>query len=380
MTDRSEYVYDNHTLQISCDCATREQIASAIDAALNQYESQHSKLVDRRFFVNLVTDRYGKSFGFAYVFFPNSAIYHMLLGHNEDGSERIELIDDPSWEKPSDGQIPSFDDDNDEEMDYNQPSFIWDQPDAMDSSGDWAAIISEKDNKEQQRQAELAKYQQPQIRVSLEPLMVLDPFELTPLQAEKKRQDIIDRNKEDEEFDANKITVAPEAYFQVDRAMCKPVDDKFMHNVLRCRGVPRHIKERDLKIAFSPYASDITTSHERRVRGQVVTETYPIININNERTAFIIFDPETNDARFALHMMKKVEFTNPDSMLLFSHSFRSDRDAVSAIVKRHRKQNLPRSEPNAARTRSSPSCPGSAPIMRPGPGSNMFDALMSMDD
>jgi hypothetical protein len=118
----------------------------------------------------------------------------------------------------------------------------------------------------------------------------------------------------------------------------------------------------------------------------VVTETYPIVNINKERTAFIIFDPETNDARFALHMMKKVEFTNPDTLIFFSHSFRSDRDAVSAVIKRHsnspRKHNIQRSrsEPNAAKSRSSPSRPGSGPIMRPGPGSNMFDALTTVDD
>src|SRR5690606_9795322 len=111
---------------------------------------------------------------------------------------------------------------------------------------------------------------------------------------------------------------------------------KYMPNILKCKNVPAWITKDDLKVQFAPYASDSETVHERVIKGRRVEETYPFVNINDDRVAFVIFDPSTHDAYFALHMMKKTvigkrlpDGTETRITLIFGHSFRTDRDMIA---------------------------------------------------
>jgi hypothetical protein len=116
-----------------------------------------------------------------------------------------------------------------------------------------------------------------------------------------------------------------------------------MPNILKAKDIPTWITRDYLKAQFTPYASDSTTIHERFIKGGKIEETYPFVNISDNRVGFIIFDPSTHDAQFALHMMKKTVVTKklPNgttlaSTLIFGHSFRTDRDLMTDISQQPR--------------------------------------------
>jgi uncharacterized membrane protein YgcG len=325
------YITDNRTLYIKCDCASAAQIRSAFDEALTKYETEHREHLNCRFRVNLVENKEGISFGISFVFVTNPAVYHMLLGKNADGSDRVEYRDDPSWTPP----IPGDNVNDAGWSTISEPVFT--------ETKSWADMMDEEDEYQAKVEAEKQKYVCPKIAVPLEPLMVLPPYRLTPYQVDEKREKIIDENEGKPDFNPELVEIPPTAYFTVEPALAKPVEPKFMANILKCKGVPPWITKEDLKVQFSPYVSDGETPQERYIKGRRVEETYPFVNINDDRVAFVIFDPSTPDALFALHMMKKTIISKkmPDSSvnkvtLIFAHSFRTDRDMMADISQRPR--------------------------------------------
>ncbi len=310
--------YDTHTLFIKCDCATESQIRQAFQTALSDYQSKYNVELNCKYRVNLVETREGISLGIAFVFVTNSSVYFMLLGKNPDGSDRVTYIDDPSWIPPPQGELSN--------------SSGWSN---IDSSTSWADI-SICDNHDVYQTC-------PKIISQLPPLMELPPYTLTPAQIEAKRLKIIHDNEGKAGFDEKLIEIPTTAHLCVDRAMVTPVEPKFMPHILKSKGVPQWITPQDLKSHFAPYASDNTTIQDRFIKGLRIEEAYPFVNINPEGVAFIIFDPRTHDAQFALHMMRKVTLSKTDAdghlltvTLLFGHSFRTDRDLMVDINQRGR--------------------------------------------
>ena len=337
--------YDVHTLYIKCDCASADQIRNAFNEALTTYQKNNKVRIDCRYRVNLLADREGNSFGLAFVFVTNPAVYHMLLGKNEDGSDRIEYMDDPTWKPPADNELAN-------DCGWSSAAQSID-----DSNLSWADLCDLEDELDRQREEEENRYICPQIAIELEPLMVLPPYKLTPEQIETKRQKIIQENEGKVDFDPDLVSVPEFAHFGVDRAMALPVDPKFMPYILKAQNVPEWVTKEDLKAQFSPYASDSRTLQERTVKGLRIEETYPFVSINDGRVAFIIFDASTHDAQFALHMMKKTVITKKLSdgkvvsvTLIFGHSYRTDRDSMSTItqqprpVQRRDNSNAPRQD------------------------------------
>lgn len=350
----SSYISDNRTLYIKCDCASVQQIRDAFSEALTTYQDATGIDLACRFRVNLVEDREGRSFGIAFVFVSNPAVYYMLLGKNPDGSDRVEYRDDPSWTPPVEGES------------VNDAGWSTISAPVFSKGMTWADIMDEEDAYNAKIEAEKQKYVCPKIAFSLEPLMVLPPYRLSAQQIAEKRDKIIEENEGKSDFDADMVEIPPIAYFGVEPAVAKPVDQKFMPNILKCKNVPDWVTKEDLKAQFSPYASDSLTLQERHIKGRRVEETYPFVNINDDRVAFIIFDPSTNDALFALHMMKKIVITKtlPNKtvnkvVLLFGHSFRTDRDMMADIsqrprpVQRRENANPPRGNNYGQTTRSS---------------------------
>lgn len=328
-----QLIRDNHTLYIKCDSATTEQITKALHQAVSKYCENYGVKISCSFKVSRIETRNGDPHGVAFVYVTNPEVYYMLLGKNPDGTDRIEYRDDPTWAPPSDDMLT-----NDSGWSMISPPL---------TGGNWCDMVEEEE------QEFCMPMVCPKIAVQLPPLMALPPYELTDQQLEAKRQQIIDTNAGKEGFNPDLVTLPREAYFNVDAAICKPVEAKYMPNILKAVGVDDWVTKDDLKVLFAPFAHDHTTMHERVVKGHRSNEAYPFVNINEDRVAFIIFDPATHDAQFALHMMKKttVRKTQADGtqlscILMFGHSFRTDRDIMASINQKPRViSSAPRSRP-----------------------------------
>lgn len=295
--DNQQPIYDEHTLYIKCGTATANDIRQAFSETLSKYKREVDQTFQCRSRVNLVESRDGKSFGIAFVFLTNPAAYHMLLGKNPDGTDRIEYIDDPTWEPPSEGELTN----------RSGWSSITDLPEDID----WGDISDDEDD-----------YPTvcPKIARQLPPLMVLPPYKLTPEQMEEERQSIIEDNLGKKDFDPNKVEIKDDAHFIVDRSFAFRVEDHLMPNILKTTFVPPWITKDDLKAEFRNYASDSVTLQERQVKGIIFKEAFPYVNINENRVAFVIFDQSTNDAYFALHMMKKTTINRQIPASVFKNS------------------------------------------------------------
>ena len=316
----TQNTYDEHTLYIKCDCASVDQIRNAFREALINYRNRvdgiATDVVETRYKVNLVTNHDNVSLGFAFVFITNPAVYYMLLGKNCNGSDRIEYRDDPSWVAPTDDKL------------INNAGWC------STKSTSWADMDEEYDREEEERQRHI----RPKIAVQLEPLMTLPPFKLTKEQIDEKKSKIIMENKNKPNFDEEFVEVSDLAYFGVDAAFVMYLDHKYMPNILKCIKIPMWVTKEDIKVEFASYASNSKTLHERFIKGRKIEEAYPFVNINNDRVGFVIFDPTTRDAQFALHMMMKTTISKEVAgktetvTLIFKHSYRTDRDVVSDII------------------------------------------------
>lgn len=314
---------DKHTLYIKCNYASEKQIYDALNAGLTKYQYDN-KITDLncRFRVNYITNKEGEPLGLAFAFFTDSAIYHMILGRNPDGSERIIEYDDPSWTAPA----------KDQSINEN----------GWGTTSKYSKIVSWADETEAAEEEE-RKNTCPKIRTVLPPLIIIPPVMLTNSQIEEKRQEIIEDNEGKLDFDPKMVRVAREEYLTIEEAMVKPLESKFIPNILKASNVPEWMNVRHLKSIFSPYVSDSTTNQKRIVHGTTLIEPYPFINFSekdDKRSVFMIFDPDTTNARFALHMQMKTTIRDKidnvprSSVLIFHHAFKTDRDMMTDINKR----------------------------------------------
>lgn len=380
MSDK--YLTDNHTLHLTCEGATANQIYTAFNSAIKEYQTTTGKQLECRYRVNMIANKAGVNLGWAFVFVSNPEVYYMLLGHNPDGSERMEYIEDPNWKKPSGEEIVNDAGWATVEMDFTSP-IAW----STSSESDWSLEAEKSDEALRQQQEREASMTCPKIGIPLPPLMVLPSYELTPEQVEEKHHKIIEENQDKPDFDPQMVEVSGTANFKVQCAVVQCLEPKFMHNILRAKNIPDWVSERDLKVLFSPFASDSITTHNRFVKGRKVEECYPFVSISpEERVAFVVFDPNTTNAQFALHMMMKtpVRRKSPEEevMLFFSHSFRSDRD-VMALVSQQPKpvRGPPPKKTPSPRTVRAPSAPihQKAPPKAITPSTNPFSYLAGDD-
>lgn len=120
------------------------------------------------------------------------------------------------------------------------------------------------------------------------------------------------------------------------RVSVNVIDDKRMANILRCRNLPSEITEEDLKNIFKDFASDPDTIQIRFIKGNRVPDTFPYVSVDKNNIAFIVFDPETTDARFALLLNRELTINIGDNSyeLKFNHSFRTEKDITSELRRR----------------------------------------------
>lgn len=295
--------YDNHTLYVNSGVATKAQLTTAFHRALKDVSKTLNRPVTTAFKVNVVIV-HGNYVGYSYVRVQNPEVYNMLIGKNPDGTERVEYIDDPNWQPPAKASV--IEDEIDFETFMSAPT----------NNKSWAELMDEE---EEMKPAK--------IRQLLPPLMKLPSYQYDQEQIKHVTKLLEEQHHG---LSETKVTVPTHGHFEVSRAYVSPVDDRFAPNILCSRNIPAWITENDLKVAFSPYASDITTKHRRKVNGRFISEAYPYVTINNGRVAFVTFDPVGHDAQFALLMTRKLELTSHDRQtsvqLVFNHAFRTNRE------------------------------------------------------
>lgn len=163
----------------------------------------------------------------------------------------------------------------------------------------------------------------PRIKVELPPIIELPPYIYTPEQKALRQAQMKGELKISGSSDEPQVP--DRGYFTVSAAFVTEVDKNFAPNILRSCGVPKWVTATMLKGEFTPYASDSKTEHKRTVHGRIIREPYPFVTMLDDGVVFIIFDPMTHDAGFALHMMKKLNIRQGDkeATLIFSMSYRN---------------------------------------------------------
>lgn len=289
--------FDNNTLYVKSGVAQPEQLKDSLRKAIGEASRLLGKPLKVFFEVNLIVLREGRKVGFGYIRVSNSEVFHLLAGRNADGSERVEYIDDPDWVEPE----------SDDETDMS-----------IKPGQSWADFAEEEE-----------RHICPKIKRVLPPLLTLPGYPLDGKQQAEYKQQVIENAKREgtyEEGMENTIFVPVVGTFETSPAFVTDIDDNLCANVLCTRKVPAWVTEEKLKSTFMKYASDATTKQKRRVGGQTITDTYPFVSINQDRNAFITFDPKTHDAQFALLMTKKLDLQGEGgkaTTLIFTHSYQT---------------------------------------------------------
>jgi hypothetical protein len=94
--DKSFGTYtDSHTLYVTSGPATNDDLRSSFLKALKRVAKTLNKpsLARCQFEVNLIRDRDDNPYGFGYLYVSDPAVYHLLLGRNPDGTERVKIVD-----------------------------------------------------------------------------------------------------------------------------------------------------------------------------------------------------------------------------------------------------------------------------------------------
>jgi hypothetical protein len=272
--------YDHHTIYARVEIATKEQIINIIHDAIYNMKNIVTSYSNCKFKVNLVKLKTGDSRGIAYIRITNKEVYNVLVGLNPDGSSRVEYYPDPLWTLPE--------------------KKLEDAIEELENSCDhvqWADL----DELEQQ-------YIHPMLERELSSLIEIPKFKYTEKQMEYLRKLYTENNIEGD--------VPEYGGIHISRAFVVDPDTKFNHNILCARNIPNWIDETILKDIFIPYVENIRNK-------------YPIVSINthnNIRTAFVTFDPYSNDALFALHMNKHLPIRsgNNKTVLYFSNSYKNE--------------------------------------------------------
>ena len=87
-------------------------------------------------------------------------------------------------------------------------------------------------------------------------------------------------------------------------AIVYPVEEGYLHNVLKCKKIPGWVSVDDILSIAEVYA--IKDPFVEARPEDYVRDSYPMVEITRNGEVFVTYDPETNDALFALHMMKKI--------------------------------------------------------------------------
>lgn len=276
---------DGHTVFVKClKSLTSNDIVDRFKTFLSKYINESGDKIECDYYVNIITNKDDISFGLAFVYITNSEVYYMLFGKNKDGSERCEYIDDPKWIDPPKIRARS-----------NSLKLLEDKKNSLSNSDsllkvDWSIMMDADEEHERKEMLIKNRHVCPKIKVPLEPLIV-------PV--------VNGTNLYNEEF-------------YIEPALPSDVENTCYNHIIKATNVPENITIDDLNNKFRPLITDRTSTYKKKYKGKITEYEYPYIIITNDRTAFIIFDENTNDAKFAIHMAKKTIVKETKLWFVFS--------------------------------------------------------------
>lgn len=264
--------YNNHIVYIKTYTATEAQLREAIHRAIKQAEDILNCTISTQFKINHLP-----TYGFAYVWFTNESVSHLLLGRNLDGTERLE--------------------------------YTYSDVEENIEGKSWADI---NDNV-----------------LRLPPLVTLGEYAITAEQKDELRDMVLAAGyqKTDDQYLA--IDKLATALFEVYPAYIYQVDKIYLNHTLHTKNVPVWLNGSTLKRLFQPYVSNPDKKFIKTIykgNAKIKQEcTYPHVEITSKGSVFINFDPSTNDAAFCRLMTRKLHVKDKDTSqsctLVFEHAF-----------------------------------------------------------
>lgn len=362
--------YDEHTLYIESGVAKEEQIAECLKVAVLQANKYLKRNTNCRFQINLIM-KDGQYVGHGYVRISCPEVYWMMLGFNPDGSERIEEIPDPNWvPSPSSKSFSPIDDFDVSGFGLkNAFSFTQNQKEQKQEKKSWYDLTIEEDSKIQ-----------PMVKRYLPPLVKIPGYAYDEEQT-RYLKSIHESFKRESEYSVQDLhsfensnereeEIPTVGHFVISRAFAYDPVQGYMKYRLCAKNVPDWVPEKAFKAIFSAYASDPKKVGFTNFGKKEVTDTYPIVNLirkdpstfpvssfkgndssskSNEKNkggeecreegvedgvgnkkkgniVLISFDPNNNDAIFALLMTRKLKVVHPTNpalscVLHFNHAY-----------------------------------------------------------
>ena len=258
--DKYGKFFDDHTILIESGFATKAQILNALLNCLRTYNrEQESELniLRSEIHVNTVLNKAYLPTGLTFIWISNSAYYHILLGRNPDGSDRVEKVFDDGYDQ-----------------------YELDLPEITD----WSDLVEEEDE-----------------HSHIEPLpslVEIPDINLTASQVRLGKQMTKDPNF------SYFVKLSAKAAFVLE------INDGETKHELFCSNCPIWVGQKQLSNIFRQYIPE-----DRRTDGYpkiIIKDPYnkgrggKRSNGQRYKIATIKFDPSQRDAQFALHMTKKL--------------------------------------------------------------------------
>jgi hypothetical protein len=274
---------NKHNIYVKTGLASETQLISAVNAFHKQlcemFPEEHYE--DCEFIVNLVTDKDGNTYKYAYLWVSDTRIYYIMTGLNPDGSERYK---DEEEQKSKEKIEESF------ELDFDEMN--------------WETITS---NSIQNVVT---------IREPLGPILSLPGYEYTSEQLVKVKETL--KEKYGTEYEESKIPSV--GYFEASRAQAGgSIEDGRCPHILRSI-VPNWITKELIKKNFERYSTDEYDSklkskpYPRVTLEPFIKKDYTTGRVSEDPTkkvALVEFNKSKNDGIFARQIARKVYFVNP---------------------------------------------------------------------
>lgn len=337
----SNEIFDTKTLYVFTNGLNEEQIAEMIFKGVKAYELKYDEKIESLFRINLVRNEENEPLGFAWIYCTNPVLYYLLSNHNVDGTERIELIEQPDYKVP-DCTIEEM-----VEAEYNKEK-------ARHRKDAWILTTMREDIEIQVKRL----FEIPTVEMKLAPLIELEPMQLITADTEidEKDDNEVYYNNEleclaqdiscvrckrdcfttksenaeglvvicekclakDSELGKSEYLEPSEAKVSkkkviplISRGKLSYPENCFVYHELKnthYTTLPAHLTEKEVYEMFRPYVSDRNTN-------------YPKITFQNKKTAnyevnfvFIGFDPNTADALGAFTMMRKISLVGGEKL------------------------------------------------------------------
>ena len=269
---RQKYT-NEHLLWINTGYADKSQIVHVLKKAIYDINEKLELDMETQFKVNVVKKLNGKPLGHAYLWVTNPSIYHCLLGLDPEGNKLVEYIEDKNWK-------PGTQAEKDTLLKKIEETYNW----------------ADKEDLHE----EYMKLEEPTlIEQEIAPIFKLERIHYTEQQKKMGLQDEPDN---------------PPLYYEptIEKGYVNEAKPEYQTDVLMCKNVPEWVTAADIKRQFRPFIEQPDLVITKHFAGEKVTDTYPFVNINDKRSAFVTFNPQTADASFSLAMcmaldMKKGE-------------------------------------------------------------------------